>query len=50
MHMDKEITQSILVMLLSMRGTKTLKVEGLWLVNIPKCLVPEDPDGSPKVW
>ena len=47
MHMDKQITQSILVMLFSTRGTKTAKVEGLWLVNRPKCLVPEDPDNSP---
>ena len=50
MHMDKQITQSILVMLFSMRVTKTGKVEGLWLVNRPKCLVPEDPDDSPEVW
>ena len=50
MHMDKQITQSILVMLFSMRGTKTTKVEGLWLVNRPECLVPENPDDSPKVW
>ena len=49
MHMDKQITQSILVMLFSMRGTKATKVEGLWLVNRPKCLVPEDPDDSPEV-
>ena len=32
-----------------MRGTKTAKVEGLWLVNRPECLVPEDPDDSPEV-
>ena len=49
MHMDKQITQTILVMLFSMRGTKTNEVEGLWLVNRPKCLVLEDPDDSPKV-
>ena len=49
MHMDKQVTHSILVMLFSMRGTETAKVEGLWLVNRPKCLVPEDPDDSPKV-
>ena len=49
MHMDKQITQSILVMLFSMSGIKTAEVEGLWLVNRPKCLVPEDPDNSPKV-
>ena len=48
MHMDKQITQSILVMLFSMRGTETTKVEGLWLVNRPKCLVPEDPDEQPR--
>ena len=36
-------------MLFSSRGTKTAKVEGLWLVNRPKCLVPEYPDNSPKV-
>ena len=35
MHMDKQITQSILVMLFSMRGTETPEVEGLWPVNIP---------------
>ena len=49
MHMDKQITRSILVMLCSMRGTKTAKVEGLWLVNRLECLVSEDPDDSPKV-
>ena len=50
MHMDKQITHSILYMLFSTRGTKTAKVEGLWLVNRPKCFVPEYPDDSPKVW
>ena len=50
MHMDKQITHSILDMLFSMRGTKTAKVEGLWLINRPKCFVPEYPDDSPKVW
>ena len=49
-HMDKQVTHSILVMLFSMRGTKTAKVEGWWLVNRPKCLVPENPYDSPKVW
>ena len=44
MHMDKQITQSILVMLCSMRGTKIARVEGLWLVNRPKHLISEDPD------
>ena len=50
MHMDKQVTLSILVMLFSKRGTKTAKVEGLWLVNRPKHLVPEYPDDSHKVW
>ena len=36
-------------MLCSMRGTKTARVEGLWLVNRPKCSVSEDPDDSPEV-
>ena len=49
MHMDKQVTHSILDMLFSMRGTKTAKVEGLWLINRPKCFVPEYPDDSPKV-
>ena len=49
MQNDKQITQSILVMLCSMRGTEIAKVEGLWLVNRPKLLVSEDPDDSPKV-
>ena len=50
MHMDKQITHSILDMLFSTRGTKTAKVEGLWLINRPECFVPEYPDDSPKVW
>ena len=50
MHMDKQVTLSILVMLFFMRGTETAKVEGLWLVYRPKHLVPEYPDDSPKVW
>ena len=49
MHIDKQVTLSILVMLFSFRGTKTAEVECLWLVNRPKCLVPEYPDESPKV-
>ena len=49
MHMDKQITQSILVMLCFMKGTEIAKVEGMWLVNRPKCLVSGDPDDSPKV-
>ena len=50
MHIDKQVTLSILVMLFSFRGTETVKVEGLWLVNTPKCLVPEYPDDSSEVW
>ena len=50
MHMDKQVTHSILDMLFSMRGTETGKVEGLWLINRPKHLVPEYPDDSPEVW
>ena len=49
MHMDKQITQSIMVMLCTTRGTEIAKVEGLWLVTRPKCLVSEDPDDSPEV-
>ena len=49
MHMDKQVTLSILVMLFSKRGTKTAKVEGLWLVNRPKHLVPEYLDDSQEV-
>ena len=49
MHMDKQITQSILVMLCSTRGTEIAKVEGLWLVNTPKHSVSEDTDDSPEV-
>ena len=49
MHVDKQVTLSILVMLFSIRATKMAKVEGLWLVNRPKHLVPEYPDDSPKV-
>ena len=50
MHMDKQVTHSILGMLFSTQGTETAKVEGLWLVNRPECLVPEVSDDSPKVW
>ena len=50
MHMDKQVTHSILDMLFSMRGTETAKVEGLWLVSRPECFVPEYPDDSPEVW
>ena len=49
MHIDKLVTLSILVMLFSLRGTETAKVEGLWLVNRPEHLVPDYPDDSPKV-
>ena len=50
MHIDKQVTLSILVMLFSWRGTKTAKVEGLWLASRPECLVREYPDDSPEVW
>ena len=50
MHIDKQVTLSILVILFSLRGTETAKVEGLWLANRPKCLVPEYPNDSPRVW
>ena len=50
MHMDKQVTHSIPDMLFSMRGTKTAKVEGLWLIKRPKFFVPEYPDDSPEVW
>ena len=49
MHIEKQVTLSILVMLFSSRGTETAEVEGLWLANRPECLVPEYPDDSPKV-
>ena len=49
MHMDKQITQSIPVMLCSMKGTELAKVEGLWLANRPKYFVSEDPNNSPEV-
>ena len=49
MHIDKQVTLSILIMLFSSRGTETAKVEGLWLANRPKHLVPEYPDNSPEV-
>ena len=34
-HIDKQVTLSILVMLFSSRGTKTAEVEGLWFVTRP---------------
>ena len=40
-HIDKQVTLSILVMLFSLRGTETAEVEGLWFVNRPEHLVPE---------
>ena len=46
MHIAKQVTLSILVMLFSPRGTKTAEVEGLWLANGPECLVPEYPNDS----
>ena len=48
-HIDKQVTLSILIMLFSSRGTETAKVEGLWVANRPKCLVPKFPDDSPEV-
>ena len=45
-HIDKQTTLSTLIMLSSSRGTKTAKVEGLWLANRPEHLVPEYPDDS----
>ena len=50
MHMDKQVTHSVLDMLFSMRCTETAKVEGLWLINRPECFAPEYPDNSPEVW
>ena len=50
MHMDKQIAQLFLVMICFTRGTKIAEVEGLWLLNRPKCSVLEDPDDSPEVW
>ena len=50
MHIDKQVTLFNLVMLFSLRGMETAKVEGLWLVNRFECLVPEHPDDSPQVW
>ena len=44
MHMDKQVTHSILDMLFFMRGTETAKVDGLWLIKRPQCSVPEYPD------
>ena len=49
MHIDKQVTLSILIMLFSSRGTETAEVEGLWIVNRPKCLVPGYPDDSLQV-
>ena len=49
MHMDKQVTHSMLDILLSMRGTKTAKVKGLWLINRLKCFVPKCQDDSPEV-
>ena len=49
MHIDKQVTHSILDMLFSTRGTKTAEAEGLWLIDRPEFFVPEYPDDSPKV-
>ena len=50
MHIDKQVTLSILIMLFSLRGTETAKVDGLLLANRPKHLVPKHPDDNPEVW
>ena len=49
MHMDKQVTHSILDMPFSVRGTKTAEVEGLWLINRPKHFVPDYPDDSLRI-
>ena len=41
MHMDKQGTQFILVILCSMRDTDIAGVEGLWLIDRPNHSVPE---------
>ena len=48
MHMNKQVTHSILDMLFSTRGTKTAKVDGLWLINRPKHSVPEYQTTAPR--
>ena len=45
MHIVKQVTHSILIMLFFTRGTKIAKVEGLWLVYGPG-----NPDDSLEVW
>ena len=32
MHIDKRVMLSILIVLFSLRGTETAKIEGLWIV------------------
>ena len=49
MHIDKQVTLSILVKLFFSRGTETAKGEGLQFFNRPECLVLEYPDDNPKV-
>ena len=49
MHIDKQVTLFILIMLFSLRGTETAEVDGLWFANKLKHLVPEYPDNSPEV-
>ena len=49
MHIDKKVTLSILVMLFSSTGMETAEVEGLWLVNRCKHLVPEYLDNNPEI-
>ena len=46
MHIDKQATLSILIMLSFSRSTEIAKEEGLWLANRPEHLVPEYPDDS----
>ena len=48
MHIDKQVTLSILIMLVPREAPKTTRVEGLWLANRHKCLVLKHPDDSPK--
>ena len=46
MHIDKQVTLSILIMLVPREALRQAKVEGLWLTNRPKHCVPEYPDNS----
>ena len=44
MHIDKQVTLSILIMLVPREAPRQAKVEGLWLTN--KHCVPEYTDNS----